>query len=254
MNDRVSSGGEKGGEERLNELASRLRSVEAKPTDEVSKLIAENWMRVVFAMLIAGLFVWLWNEVRTSQEKALGEAAQRFSTSQEAFLALLQAPPDDKTKLEERRKAIQDTLDSIRNNYGKTVYAPLAVIYEAAIDLSLGKNSEALALLQSAKLDGPVLSAPAKLDEDAFVKELGAFLVARASLQENAGEGRRRLEELFRNGTFSNAGALSVLLGLSSPDERQVLVSTAKQVAASKPELRKPFNSVLAPFGYSIES
>jgi hypothetical protein len=233
-----------------DELAEHLKSVEG-PEHDIAMLLALNWQRLLGALALVLLAVWLVGEGMESSQKRKAEAAQYFSGVQQSFASLVDeasapeaAGEGKNTEPEERkenaeqagkqdsakdsndaiaraRTSFNDNLSLLEESFQGNVYAELAGLYRALESMEQSDIKKAREVLSPFKVETGLL--PRKGDkkglaQEDFSRELAALLYARVMLldpAQNRAELRSYVKGLVENASFINIEALVFLFRLS---------------------------------------
>lgn len=243
-----------------DELKNELQNL-AGLDESLARDIAENWQKLVGALLVMLVFVWLIGKYRESQETELAKASQFFSQVQSNYRQLLSTEEEkekaelagtdkkeaegekkegeeavksaDKVKeaeemLSKSRDSFRSSVNLVEQYHKSTIYGDFARLYDAQRLIESGRSEEAKkALADNFDIEG-MLAASAgpdsnKLTGEHLLREIAALLSARASLAQEAtkAEGLKALEALARQGKLVNVEALLSLFRLERDEAKR---------------------------------
>lgn len=256
-----------------NELAQRLRDTKGVDQD-IAMLVAMNWQRILWGLVVVLLIVWLVGFWRESKDKALSQASQRLEDVQSAYASLVSsgsketqnkdkpeeaaaAAQADQEQREKSERTFADNISLLRKQEG--VYGELAPLYEVAEEIQRGNwaaAKEQLAHYSPENYIERLNKASAALNEQTFVSELAALIYLRLLAAEGATDQavlRSKLSKLAAAGRFVNVEAVIMLFRLSTDGaQRLEAENAAKELAASRPDLAETLKVELGNQGVAL--
>lgn len=251
----------KGSEVEYEELAARLLATEAV-SEDIAVMLARNWQKVLTALLLVVLAVWIIGEARAAVEKRREEEAFRFSEAQRLFPSVIAGGAREEEKeddAEKAHKSFEESLKMLNKGSGST-YAKSSALYLAQAALGRGERAQALEYLAQYPLAVPPYSRSADsptLDGDRVLAELSLLLRARilaGGEEQDLGKAREVLNMLVDNAALVNLEALLALLRLA-PDIQALdqLEEKAQKLARNRPELGDLIEQELKRYGLRLE-
>ncbi len=207
--------------------------------------LAENWQKILGAMGIVLLSVWVVNEYRAAKEKRIGEASTRFSQIQNTFGESIGGAVEQ-ADLEKKSKVIKDNIKTLNDTFNGTSYSELTSLYDGLLLKQQGKFSEAEAVLKN------LSSMPSVQDFSLndLNKEVSSLALARNMLAEGrTDEAQKFLEGLVNNSKIVNVEALLILARTSESGVAKI----AAELKSSRPEFADLIDREMANFGIDLE-
>lgn len=215
--------------------------------ENVAELLANNWQRVLGALVLTLLGVWLYNEYQTASLTRKYSASEYFTGVQSAYeelLALNAKPPTAEETGEsvrdaflEKERLLTENAKLLRSTSKDSVYPELADLYEAKFLLSAEKRNEALKLLEPYL--ATAVSPKDRSSQAAIAADLAGLLKARSDIDIKAlDDARSELLKIIKRGGIGSVEAVIALASISStPEQRAELRSVAEATIATFPEL-----------------
>lgn len=230
----------------LKTLASRLR--QAEPTDELgADFLIHHWQKLLGTVVVLLLAVWIVNQARQSGKRAEGEAGARFAAAQEEFSKLFSTdsasePAEQEQQKKDRLRGFEDSLSSVKElTAGRSTYAELGGLYEAAAALKQGRFDEAQQKVEAATPLRPsgltTVVAQQSVGQREFVAELASLLSIRIDLAKGGTltpEVREKVVQLARGAQFVNSEAVLLLARFAVTDEEKSGVKALSEEVSAK--------------------
>lgn len=262
--DRTRQGGDRTSTSDQEQLAEHLRSIEGVDED-IAEVLANNWQRVLGALLLVLIGVWLVHEFREAKATRRAAAAERLSAVQQAYGSLREQPaaPDEEEAADaaeqagsetqpEAGKLFEENAELLVSTNDGTVYGDFALLYQAARLAREGNHQGARTLLEQFDLD---VTEGSLKDREVLTAEMASLLYARTLVAEGALEkARDYLESLTRERRLVAVEALLLLARLAENDPQ---LARAKELAGKlktrRPELAEDVDRELAAIGISLK-
>jgi len=206
--------------------------------------LADNWQKMLGALGIVLLSVWVVNEYRAAKDKRIGEASTRFSQIQNTFDQSL-----DQTDIEKNSKVIKDNIKTLNDTFNGTSYSELTSLYNALLLKQQGKFSEAEAELKN------LSSLPSTQDFSLkdLNKEVSSLALARNLLSEGRNdEAKKFLENLVKNSKIVNVEALLILARTAQSSTQSGVAKIASELKSSRPEFSDIIDREMINFGIDL--
>lgn len=250
-----------GGEERLAELAERIRTGDAGSGD-VATYLAQNWQKFVGAFAVFVLALVLFQEYRRATDGKIERASEQFAEAQRAFATTLQGSIGEAKEVdaEKLKRGFEETLRAVQRSHGGSVYADISALYLSRNQLQQGSPElalEALKPFEFAELfSSSAKPVKSKMDGALVMKELAALTALRAR-NEVAGVDEAALKSdlkaLIRNSRLVTVEALTFLFRLSTGvEERAEVEKLTSEILTSRPDLADLIREEAGKFGLSL--
>lgn len=244
----------------VDELARRLREAENVDPD-LATIVAENWQKVLGALVCMLLVIWVVEEYNSAQMKKVGEASDKFVLIQETYEAaeepgeLAAEGAEDKnapTVVEQNVKALSASSDT-------PFYSKTAPLYMAKLAFEKGDFEKAKDILSSFNieriLNGTFSSNNTQLQSDTVANELAALLLCRVLISENKmDQARQYLTGLAKAGTVTSLEALIALYRIAeTSDQKAQAIAVAQEVKTAKPQYLESMDREFSALGVSLD-
>lgn len=257
---------------RLAELSDRLAKVEKSYDDDWSSFLEQNWQRILGALGVLLIGVFLFTEFQRTQDVKSGEYSERVFAAADKLRELPPIVPPTQgssssidpavTAANVKSRAIGvAALRSVSTDAETSPYGRIAQLYLAREALDVRNFDEALKLLagfDTNLFDG--MTVPQKVRKvvvNQMVTELACLLKARVLLEsgkQSPAKLREYLKELAYGADLVNAEALVLLIRTAGNDvERKATTEVIKKVVEQRPEIAEQVKPEAERFGLAIE-
>ncbi|MCB0324302.1 MAG: tetratricopeptide repeat protein [Bdellovibrionales bacterium] len=226
---------------------------------DFARTMAENWQKLLGALVVVLLAVWLYEEFQSAAERRRAEASGRFSALQATFADLEKSEAKD-GDAPSPAVVLQDTITQLSSSDAETVYAQLAPLYSAQAALSQGSLEAARGTLQQFGVADPaaIPAGTTVLEPKQFISELAALLYARLLVKDPNVERQAAASyaaTLAERARFVNVEALLLLYRIAETEEaRASAKEKARELIAARPELATTIQREFASAGASLEA
>ncbi len=253
----------------LEDLGQRLQEAEGLDED-LALTVARNWQSLVGGLLIVLLGVWVLGKYQSSRHETRAEASATLSEIQDAYPDVIlsaatdtgqkaddaaAASAEDVTKMQV--EAFNQSIKTLRQEYGDTFYAKLTPLYEAQRNIATGDFENAFRILEG--LDLAILTADSwpkgerEIGAEEIVQELAALAYLRGKMQDpetERDETRKRVERLVRRSTFvAVEAALMLYRTAGTEEERSAARTVAKELREERAFLATALDSAFEEAG-----
>ncbi|HQH28447.1 MAG TPA: hypothetical protein PLP17_13700 [Oligoflexia bacterium] len=256
----------------LDELAGRLTETTGINQD-TAMLLAVNWQRLLWGLVVVLLVVWLAGYWKESRERAQGKLAEDFQNLQDAYTALgvSEPAPDaarDKADTPEQANSAESKLRAFKDNierisHGAGTYRELGLLYRVADEVSRGEFESARVHLEPYRVEDYLSrlksqdAAKAKaVDADVLAAEMASLLYLRLLIGEGKAEPaqiRAKLQDLVAGARFVNVEALIMLFRVGADAaSRKEAQEAARKLAAERSYLAETIKSELGAMGIRL--
>lgn len=261
-----------------NELVDQLKLVGGM-SDDFAERLARNWKKLlgVAFLLICG--VWLGGAMREGHKRKQAKEADQFASAQDffsaAFLSQSSTESSDPSLAstttpftqdnERKARALRDRLTLIEKSGSGPVYNTLATLYLAVIDLEQGNFKQARQRVQAYDINHykglHTLSEKKEKLSLTFIDELATLIYIRTLIADppggpekaNLSEARDRLIGLAYGSPSVCVEAVVTLYRIAdTQDEQKQAVKVARDLVASRPELREILAAEFSNFGVGL--
>lgn len=218
-----------------NQLVDQLRSIEGV-SDDLATTIANNWQKLLGALAIVLVVVFLYGKYQESQVTRAGDSAALFSEALSSFSIFSNRSTES---AKDQNWAFKPKLELLVEEGGSASYDELATLYLAQSELQERAFENARKRLEPLAKRAP-LDGKRKADAGRFIGESARMLLAKSYLLQegNREKGRALLKELIEEGSIVNVEALVAFLDTASTDsERTEAKLASEHLAKERPEL-----------------
>lgn len=244
----------------VDELAQRIME-SGVVKEDTANFIALNWQKFAGLIVLAILFVFLFNQYNTTQTQRSYDASQRLDSVAENFNKYLVDDADTK-KTEDNKdlNLMLENVKAIETTHSDLSYAKFALLYKVAADIKSknfdSANSDLIKFDTTGLLSVSLPKKSSEVEKNDILQELAALMKIRLLIAEGKQEPlliNQNLRSLIYGSRFVNIEAILLLNRIASANPEAIAFTkeTTDQILSVRPEMKEILNTSLTQEGYN---